>query len=72
MHTKGNNATRGISIEIELLKRAIARQNRLGLKSFSAYIQHLIMEDVIAGGSMTLQEHADYRATPSQNKRQKQ
>lgn len=44
-------------------KTADVRAASLGFRSFSAYVQHLIRDDLISGGDITLRE------TPVNNKR---
>ena len=55
-HSKGNSITKTVSMDVDMGSNADERARRLGFRSFSAYVQHLIRSDLIDGGNLTLRE----------------
>ena len=53
-HSKGNSITKTVSMDVDMGSNADERARRLGFRSFSAYVQHLIRSDLIDGGNLTL------------------
>lgn len=58
-NSKGNSITKTVSMDVEMGKNAEERAKRLGLRSFSAYVQNLIRSDLMGGGDLLLKEDAD-------------
>lgn len=55
-HTTGASATKTIALPLEMASQADARRKRLRLRSFSAYVQILIDQDLARGGPLLLGE----------------
>lgn len=55
-HSKGDNVTKTVSIDTDLLTRAEARRRALALPSFSYYVRKLISEDLSARADLILRE----------------
>ena len=55
-NSKGNNATRSVSMTPELLAAAEARAAGTGLPNFSAYVRKLIQDDLAERASLVFTE----------------
>lgn len=65
-HSKGDNVGKSVSLKNKLFDEAEKRRIALGLGSFSAYVQHLVREDLRKRGALVLEEE-----TSDSNKRRK-
>lgn len=64
-HPKGDNVTKTVSMDTDLLHRAEDRRKTLRLPSFSYYVRKLIADDLAARGEMILREQpAPYTTKP--------
>lgn len=64
-HPKGNSITKTVSMTPELGRDADNRARQLGFRSFSAYVAHLLRNDLISGGDLVLKEQDSPKPTPA-------
>jgi len=55
-NSQGNSKVKTVSMDADLGERAEARQKNLKLRSFSAYVQRLIINDLSDGGNLVMRE----------------
>lgn len=65
-NSQGNNKGKSISFETPLYRRAEKRQRDLQIKTFSQYIQRLVINDLAVGGDMVLKDAASSDARPAE------
>ena len=55
-NSRGNSVTKTVSMAAQMGMDADVRAKSLGFRSFSAYVQNLIRNDLMEGGNLTLKE----------------